>query len=245
MREGEPSVLGRRRELESENGQEAQIEMEATPPVEDPGAGNSSGRSPDDVKDQLARLGTQIRGLQQQVEGLVAKRSDVVAEQASERVAAIVHAAEQSAAEITVQAHAEAAELRDRLMAEVHEEADRVRVEAQADAAKIRTDAHADAARLREDTLIQLGQEVERIVAELQNHARQAIIDVTGGPLPSALAETEPAPPPTHDPVSEPAPDADEIQVEEAVDELQAAAAVLEESLRHLHEIGQGLSEGG
>jgi archaellum component FlaC len=253
MIEGEPSALGRSRR--GDNGQEDQLHEDqpvtskhegteqhgSEPPDADTSA---SDQAPSGVRDQLDRLAGQIRGLQQQVEELVARRSDVVAEQASQRVAAIVQAAEESAAEISAQAHAEAAELRERLRAEAQADADRIRVEAQADASKIRTEAHAAAARLREETLAEVREAVERITAELaeelRTSARAAIDEVAGsessaGPIEPA-AEPEPA---VAIETAEVAP----TDVEGAVDELQSAAAVLEESLRHLQEIGQGLPE--
>ena len=252
MVEGEPSALGRGRR--SENGQEAELQPENEAPAvheapEQAGAGSEDAGTrgpenpPHDVRDQLERLATQIRGLQQEVEGLVARRNEAVAEQASQRVGAIVQAAERSAAEISAQAHAEAAELKERLRADAQADADRTRVEAQADASKIRTEAHAAAARLREETLAQVRHEVQRITEqlaeELQTSARIALDEVAGSleapPPVEAVAEPEP-----------PAIETEEVapaDVEEAVDELQSAATVLEESLRHLQEIGQGLSE--
>jgi cell division septum initiation protein DivIVA len=244
--EGEPSMLGRRSERKGENGQEPEVHVEAASPIDSDGdvapreedTGTES-RAPESVKDQLARLATQIRGLQQQVQELVARRSDAIAEQASERVAAIVQAAEESAAEITGQAHKESAELRERLCGEAQDEADRIRVDAQADAAKIRTAAHADAARLRDDALTELSREVDRICVELshqlQTSARAAIEQVVRGPIGSTSIEPEAG--------ATPEPDEAHTEVEAAVDELQSAAAVLEQSLRHLHEIGQGLPE--
>ncbi len=198
---------------------------------------------PEGVRDQLERLASQIRGLQGQVEELVARRSDVVAEQASQRVAAIVQAAEASAAEITNEAHQEAAEMRERLIAEARADADRLRVEAQADASRIHTEAHAAAALLREQTLAEIRREVDRISEQLAEQLRvsaaQAIDAVSGG--------SPVAPPFDATPESEPSilesDEAINADVEEAVDELQSAAAVLEQSLRHLQELGQGLPE--
>lgn len=251
--EGEPSALGRSRR--SDNGQEGELQEgnEATTGHEaagQPDAGledveaYGAENAPEAVRDQLERLAGQIRGLQQQVEELVARRSDAVAEQASQRVAAIVQAAEESAAEIAAQAHAEAAELRERLRAEAQADADRMRIEAQADASKIRTEAHAAAARLREETLAEVRGAVERITdqlaEELRTSARAAIDEVAGSE--ASVISSEPAAEPESASELEP----EEIapaNVEEAVDELQSAAAVLEESLRHLQEIGQGLPE--
>jgi F0F1-type ATP synthase membrane subunit b/b' len=196
------------------------------------------------VRDQLDRLAGQLRGLQQQVDDFVAHRSDIVAEQAGQRVAAIVQAAERSEAEIAAQAHKESAELRERLRAEAQAEADRIRVEAQAGAAKIRTDAHADAARLREETLDGLRRDVDHICAQLaedlHSSARKVIDAVAGGPAAPAPAELAPEPEVPQAESGQRHPDAD---VEEAVDELQSATAVLEQSLRHLHEIGEELSD--
>jgi archaellum component FlaC len=268
MVEGEPSMLGsarrpeERQEAPPRDGQSRAEEHESPQHPEaglgDEFAGARAG-APEGVRDQLERLATQIRGLQEQVEDLAARRSDAVAEQASQRVGAIVQAAEQSAAEISAEAHREAAELRERLRAESQAEADRIRVEAQADASEIRTEAHAAAARLREQTLAEMRGEIERITEELaerlRSAAREAIDRVAGSP---AFPE-EPAPEP-HQPLAQeefgPAeitatvdPELEEgagvdADVEDAVDELQSAAAVLEQSLRHLQEIGQGLSEG-
>jgi hypothetical protein len=60
------------------------------------------------------------------------------------------------------------------------------------------------------------------------------VIDSIAGSQPSILAKPEPRPAEVEE---------SDAEVEEAVDELQSAAAVLEQSLRHLHEIGQGLPE--
>jgi archaellum component FlaC len=249
--EGEPSMLGRARQGEAGPLQAA----DPTPPEEDaeqadspsPEAGAPvSEPAPEGIKDQLERLAGQIRGLEQQVEEFVARRTDAVAGQASQRVAAIVQAAEESAAEISAEAHKEGAELRERLRSEAQAEADRIRVEAQAEASKIRTEAHAAAARLREETLSEVRSEVERITErladELRTSARAAIDAIAGSP--EAVAAPEAAPEPLEPPVMETEEEAGSVEVEEAVDELQSAAAVLEESLRHLQEIGQGLSEG-
>ena len=251
--EGEPSMLGRSRR--SDNGQEGEPREGVAPAAEQQTGEQPSATSPDaesgvaerepeGVRDQLERLAGQIDGLQQQVEEFVARRKDVVAEQASHRVGAIVQAAERSAAEISAEAHRDAAELRERLRAEAQAEADRIRIEAQAEANKIRREAHAAAASLREQTLTGVRGEIERITEqladELRTSARAAIDGVARVPVPpppaETMAESEPPQATTEEPV-----DAD---VEEAVDELQSAAAVLEESLRHLQEIGQGLSEG-
>jgi cell division septum initiation protein DivIVA len=241
MIEGEPSRLGGRRDRRSEEGQEPNVQEE---PSGSRGADEEavlSNDRPEGVRDQLERLATQIRGLQHQVEELAARRSDAVAAEASERVAAIVQAAEESAAEITAHAHQEASDLRERLRAEAQAEADRIRIDAQAEASKIRTEAHAAASLLREETLAEVRLEVDRICArladELLTSARQAIDRIVGS---AASPRREPATEPSaHPEPEEPA----DVDVEVAVDELQSAAAVLEQSLRHLQEIGQGLPE--
>jgi archaellum component FlaC len=253
MIEGEPSALGRSQRGDSGQEEELQEDREATSgheAAEQQGLGSEeidtggSEHAPAAVRDQLDRLGGQIRGLQQQVEELAARRSDAVAEQASQRVAAIVQAAEESAAEISTQAHVEAAELRERLRSEAQADADRIRVEAQADASKIRTEAHAAAARLREETLAEVREAVERITErlseELRTSARAAIDEVAGSE--SSAAHIEPAGEPEPTVAIEPE-EVAPADVEGAVDELQSAAAVLEESLRHLQEIGQGLPD--
>jgi archaellum component FlaC len=250
MIEGEPSTLGRVRG--AENGHETEASGDTVGERTDQHEGDAmpdaptdvSDRAPEGVREQLERLAGQIHGLQEQVEEFVARRSDAIADQASQRVAAIVQAAEESAREIAAEAHREGAELRERLRSEAQADADRIRVEAQADASKIRTEAHAAAAALREQTLAEVRSEVERITEQLaeqlRSSARAAIDEIAGGPAPpappaEAMSESEP-PAEEH---FEPA----EVDVEEAVDELQSAAAVLEQSLRHLQEIGQGLPE--
>jgi Rad3-related DNA helicase len=252
--QGEPSALGRARQ--AENGlandpsdtadqipAEDRTEQEHASPPE--AMATASDPVPEGVKEQLERLAGQIHGLEQQVEEFVARRTDAVADQASQRVAAIVQAAEESAAEISAEAHKEGAELRERLRSEAQAEADRIRIEAQAEASKIRTEAHAAAARLREETLAEVRAEVERITErladELRASARTAIDAIAGGPEPLAMPEAPPPPPPAPPPIAPE--EAGSSEVEEAVDELQSAAAVLEESLRHLQQIGQGLPE--
>src|SRR5581483_4938671 len=156
---GEPSVLGRQR-TDNEQADEPQSTdtvggQTAAEQAGDPHAEVNSldteavitADPPEGVRDQLERLASQIRGLQDQVEVFVSRRNDVVADQASQRVAAIVHAAEESAAEISADAQREAIEFRGRLVSEAQAEAERIRVQAQADASKIRTEAHAAAAR--------------------------------------------------------------------------------------------------
>jgi F0F1-type ATP synthase membrane subunit b/b' len=265
MIEGEPSMLGRARQGENGHADGTQDPAGPAPadevrepddvpapepalPMTDPPMTDP----PEGVKDQLERLAGQIRGLEHQVEEFVARRTDAVADQASQRVAAIVQAAEESAAEISAEAHKEGAELRERLRSEAQAEADRIRIEAQAEASKIRTEAHAAAARLREETLAEVRSQVERITErladELRTSARTAIDAIAGSPGSVAVPEAAPEPEVPAMPAEEPSsPEVDEAgstEVEEAVDELQSAAAVLEESLRHLQQIGQGFPEG-
>ena len=189
-------------------------------------------RSPEDVSQQLKRLARQIHTLEQQVEEVMARGDDGLADQAGEKVAAIVQAAEESVAEIKLQARKEAGVMRDRLLAEAEAEADRIRVEAQADAKTIRTDAHAAAAALREQAIAELRSEV-------LTSAREAIEAVASGAKPASRAATELRAEPRRAELGEAA----EGDVEEAVDELQSAASVLEQSLRHLQEIGRKLPE--
>lgn len=200
-------------------------------------------RSPEDVSQQLKRLARQIHTLEQQVEEVMARGDDGLADQAGEKVAAIVQAAEESVAEIKLQARKEAGLMRDRLLAEAEAEADRIRVEAQADAKTIRTDAHAAAAALREQAIAELRSEVERVCAHLGHDllasAREAIEAVASGAKPASRAATELRAEPRRAELGEAA----EGDVEEAVDELQSAASVLEQSLRHLQEIGRKLPE--
>jgi hypothetical protein len=192
------------------------------------------------VRAQLDRLAEQIRGLQQQLDAFVARRSEGVSETASQQVAAIVAAAEESAAQIRASAEEDAAAVRDRLLAEVQSEVERIRAEAQADAGRIRTEAHAEAARVREQAIAEASAEIEAVCArlsdDLQSAARAAIAGIAGGPRVTLTSSPEP---PSVQPEPAPGPDkriADEV--EEAVDELQTAAAVLEQSLRHLRAIG-------
>lgn len=201
-------------------------------------------RPPEAVRDQLERLTAQILGLQQQVEQFVVRGSDAVSEQVNERVAGIVEAAKRSAAEITAKAQREAATLREHHHAQALAEANRIRVEAQVEAAKTRTEAHADAVRLREEALAEIRGAVDRLCARLLEDIQACANEVL-----DAVARRSPAPPSPAG--ADPVPDERESKleeqmtpgVEEAVDELQSAAAVLEHSLQHLHEIGEGLPE--
>jgi hypothetical protein len=210
----------------------------------DAGRSDAHARPPDAVnKDQLEQLTTQVRELQHQVEQLTTRRSEVLAIQAGERVAAIVQAAEESAAGIAAHAHEEGAALREQLRAEAQAEADRIRGEAQADATRIRAEAYADASRTREQLLIQLRTEVEhacaRLAEDLSAAARGAIDAIAGGAPVSDFQQAEPQ----AEAAPEEAPESPVPDVEEAVDEFQSAASMLEQSLRHLHDIGRNLPE--
>ena len=240
---------GRRRRDNGEAEDELQegIPSGRSPDEHDaPWRGENSSASlsgPEGVRDQLERLAGQIRGLQQQVEGLVARRNDAMTDHATQRVTTILQAAEDSAAEIAAEANNEAAQVLERARDEALSDADRIMVQAQADAGKIRADAHAAAALLRQQVLDEITAEVERTCAQLaddlQTAARAAVERV-------ASTAAEAAPPEAPLEPEAPTVDPDEAagaDVEEAVDELQSAAAVLEQSLRHLHEIGQGLPD--
>jgi hypothetical protein len=199
-------------------------------------------RTGEPVKAQLDRLAEQIRGLQEQLDAFIARRSEAVSETASQQVAAIVAAAEESAAAIRNSADKDAAAIRDRLLAEVQAEVESIRTEAQADAGRIRTEAHAEAARVREQAITEASAEIQAVCAqlaeELQAAARSAIAGIAGG-----SRVTLRSPPPSKSPqVNEQAASESDNriadEVEDAVDELQTAAAVLEQSLRHLRTIG-------
>jgi vacuolar-type H+-ATPase subunit E/Vma4 len=204
-------------------------------------------RSDEQVRAQLDRLAEQIHGLQEQLDAFIARRSEAVSETASQQVAAIVAAAEESAAEIRSSAEKDAAAARDRLLADVQAEVERIRAEAQADAGRIRTEAHAEAARVREQAITEASAEIQAVCArlseELQTAARTAIAGIAGGARVTFATPAEPAPKNSEPPPGggEPAPMPEQRiagEVEEAVDELQTAAAVLEQSLRHLRAIG-------
>src|SRR5205823_3255924 len=206
----------------------------------DPRPENEGAERPsEDVSEQVKRLARRIRELEQQVEEFVARRGDGLGGRAGQQVTAIVQAAEASVAEIRMQAGKEARETCERLIAEAQAEADRTRVEAQADAKKIRTEAHAAAATLREQAVAELHAEAERVCARLGEYllgsARQAIDTVVGGgsasTAPKAALEIRAPRAELEEPVG--------ADVEDAVDELQSAASVLEQSLRHLQEIGR------
>lgn len=192
------------------------------------------------VRAQLDRLAEQIRGLQKQLDDFIARRSEAVSETASQQVAAIVAAAEESAAQIRASAETDAAGVRERLLADVQAEVERIRAEAQADAGRIRTEAHAEAARVREQAITEASAEIQtvcaRLAEELQTSARNAIAGIPGGQRVTVAMGAEPAPNP-----EESAPETEQRmvnEVEDAVDELQTAAAVLEQSLKHLRAIG-------
>jgi F0F1-type ATP synthase membrane subunit b/b' len=192
------------------------------------------------VRAQLDRLADQIRGLQEQLDEFIAQRSESASEQVSQQVAAIVAAAEESAADIRTSAERDATTLRERLLADVQAEVERIRSEAQADAGRIRTEAHAEAARVREQAITEASAEIQAVCArladELQNAARNAIAGIAGGPRVTFSTPSEVAPSEDKPPAASEQRLADEV--EEAVDELQSAAAVLEQSLRHLRTIG-------
>jgi hypothetical protein len=209
----------------------------------------------EDMSQELKHLARQIQGVQQQVEELAARRGDGVADQAGQQVAAIVRAAEDSVSELKAKARQEVGAVRERQLAEADAEADRIRMEAQADAKTIRTDAHAAAAALRERTIAALRAEVDRVcarlAAELRAAAREAIETIAEGEVPSTPPDvaprTEAGRPQPGEPVrpGEPAQPEEPMDAaaDEAAEEPPSAASVLEQSLRHLDELGQGLRE--
>jgi F0F1-type ATP synthase membrane subunit b/b' len=188
----------------------------------------------------LDRLATQMHGLQEQLDAFIARRNEAVAERASQHVASIVAAAEKSAAEIRAGAETDAVTVRERLLDEARAEVERIRSEAEADAARIRSEAHAHAARAREKAIAQAGAEIQaacaRLSEDLQARARAALARIAGG------ARVEP-------PGAPAAPARGEAtglapgklmtsEVYDAVQELQNAASVLEQSLRNLRATG-------
>lgn len=241
---------------ESETGASVSTHVEGPqdPAAEEsPAMARPEDRIPGPVTAQLSRLAAQLQGLQQQLDAFLARRGWGVAEQASQHVGAIVAAAEESAAEITASAKNDASALRERLLADVQAEVKRIRSDAQADARRIRTEAHVEAARLRERTIARATAEIDAFVARLagdiQAAARASIAGIGDRP-PAAAAAPAPgpaSPPPSTAPAIPQAPPEVSPQaqapshekpvaddVEEALDELQLAAAALEESLHHL-----------
>ncbi len=208
------------------------------------------------VRARLDHLTGQIQGLQAQLDAFIARRNEAVAERASQHVGAIIGAAEQAAAEIKAGAEHDAGAIRERLLAEVQADVQRIRSEAELDAARIRTEAHALAARVREKAITEASTEIEAVCTELaerlQAAARVAIAGIPrGGAVtddPSLAPTMGPAPghepqPAEGDIASPAAPTTDDKrlanEVENAVDDLQSAAAALEHSLRHLRAIGE------
>jgi cell division septum initiation protein DivIVA len=202
-------------------------------------------RPPEPIKGQLDRLATQIHGLQQQLDAFIARRNEAVAERASQHVASIVAAAEKAASEIRAGAEKDAVAIRERAMAEVQAEVQRIRSEAQADAARIRTDAHAQAARARKKAIVEASAEIQTVCArvseELQTAATRAIAGIVPGTTTASPArKLEPTATPEPSAQVAAAAPAKRItdEVAEAVDELQSAALVLEQSLQGLRTIG-------
>jgi phage host-nuclease inhibitor protein Gam len=211
------------------------------------------------VKVQLDRVFTQMYGLQQRLDALIARRNEAIAERASRHVASIVAAAEKSAAEIRAGAQNDAARVRKRLLADVQAEVAVVRSAAHADAARIRAEANAQAARARDEAITEASAEIQdvcsRLSDELQRAASTGIARVRGGerrPTSAAPATRvaglasdrlrQPAveisaPARSNQIAHEVAGAVDEFhEVAGAVDELQNAATVLERSLRNLRE---------
>jgi archaellum component FlaC len=223
--------------LEANRTAEAQAAAERIPP---------SDHQREAIREQLERLTSQIHALQAQLDAFIARHNEPVAERASQQVASIVAAAEQSAAEIKASAERDAGAIRERLIAEAQAEVERIRSEAYADAVRIRTEAHAEAARAREKVIVGASAEIhavcERLADQLQAAARTAISQIAVRPAegaPAPIAGATPAPEAEFG-AEEPPGRSRTIteEVEEAVDELQTAAAVLEQSLRHLRAVG-------
>ena len=244
---GSPAYTGEApSEAESEFTQSADAEVasvqeertELPAQTSPPAADTTEGRLAEPVKVQLDRLATQIHGLQEQLDAFIARRNEAVAERASHHVASIVAAAERSAAQITAGAETDAAATRERLLADVQAEADGIRSEAQAGAARIRTEAHSQAARARDQAIREASEEIQvvcaRLSEELQAGAQAAIAEIAGGTGAAAPAEA-----PVQAEAEAPAP-ARQItdEVQDAVQELQNAATLLEQSLRDLRAIG-------
>jgi hypothetical protein len=218
-------------------------------PTEGPADGEVSAT----VRTQLDRLTTQIHGLQAQLDAFIANRNEAVAERASQHVASIVAAAEQAAAEIRVGAERDAAAIRERLLTEVQAEVQRIRSDAELDAARVRTEAHAHAARVRETAITEASTEIQAVCAELaerlQATARGAIAGMARGapvgedriPAPAAVSARADEPQPATSDVASPTAEGERLtnDVEDAVNDLQSAAAALEHSLRHLRAIGE------
>lgn len=171
---------------------------------------------------QLDRVSAQIDGLQQRLDAFAARRNEAIAERAGRHVASIVAAAEKSAAQIRAGAENDAAAIRERLLADVQAEVERIRTAAHADATRIRAEAHAQVARARDRAITEVGAEFQevssRLSDEIQRGARAAIARITGRAQPSGGTRTKQI---TH-------------EVAAAVDELESAATVLEQSLRDL-----------
>jgi hypothetical protein len=160
---------------------------------------------------ELEQLTDQARGLLQQLGALVTRRNEAIAERASRHVAAIVEAAEKSAADIRAGAGEDAAAIREKLAADANAEVRRIRADAETDAVRIRAEAHGDAVLVRERALVDASSEIEsvcrRLTAELRTRA--------------GAAKAVPSAPVTHT--------ADDVQ--DAVNELEGAAAILEQLL--------------
>ncbi len=240
-------------------GESETDEREAVPPGDglpqgaSPARGHSDDEASASVRVQLDRLTTQIHGLQSQLDAVIARRNEAVAERASQHVAAIVAAAEQAAAEIKTRAERDAAAIRERLLTEVQAEVQRIRSDAELDAARVRTEAHAHAARVREGAITEASTEIQAVCTELaerlQAAARVAIAGIARG-VPGGNDPT-PTPPMGLAPVGESQPVTKDVaphtaddkrltnEVEDAVNDLQSAAAALEHSLRHLRAIGE------
>jgi F0F1-type ATP synthase membrane subunit b/b' len=199
----------------------------------------------------LERLAAQMHGLQEQLDAFIARRNAAVAERASQHVASIVAAAEKSAAEIRAGAEKDALTVRKRLLDEVHAEverirseaeanATRIRAEAEADATRIRSEAHSHAARARQQAIAQASEEIQavcvRLSEDLQARAGAALARIAGGGraappgAPGATAQGEAAGVAPRKPITN--------EVYDAVQELQNAASVLEQSLRDLRAAG-------
>jgi hypothetical protein len=193
------------------------------------------------INAQLERVTTEIHGLQHQLDALIARRNQTVADRASHHVAAIVAAAERSAAAIRAAAEKDAASIRERLLADVQANVERIRSEAQSDAARIRREAHARAAQARQRAINEVSTEVEavcaRLSAELQARGRAAIAAIAGSSrmtAPRATVQHAIAKPSPRAAADAPIPTrriTDEMQG--AVQELQNATSALEQSLRN------------
>lgn len=218
------------------------------------------------IEAQLDRLAIQVRGLQEQLDPLIARRNEAVAERASRHVASIVAAAEKSAAGIRAGAEKDAAAIRERLLAGAQADVERIRAEAQADAARIRREGYAQAARAREQVIAKARAEVQavcsRLSTQLQVVARDAIAGIAPATRTEAALRHTPSggmsspsgtPTPGEGPADSasaslqqiapgfPAPGRSQRitdELEDAVGELQKAAEGLERSLHDLPPIG-------